>query len=88
MFVIKKENKNMEFFRKKQLVTVSSMFETLPVWLLCTCNVKVKEIYIPQETYFSLLSNLIKDKNIDTSLFEKLITHIGRQSFFFEKKIL
>ena len=40
-------------------------------------------IYIPQQELFSLLSNLRKDKTIDTSLFDKAINSLGIQSFSF-----
>ena len=68
----------------KELGTIDLMFENLPVWLLCLCNVKVKKIYIPQENSFSFLSKSIKDKTIDTPWFDKVITYIGRRLFCFE----
>ena len=69
----------------KSITSVGLVFENAPVWILGLFPIKVDKIYIPQFLSFSDLLRHIESKGIDSQLYNKYVSLVGRKCLFLEK---
>ena len=63
--------------------SIGLKFDGAPVWILGLHPIKVNTIFVPDFQSFSELLGHIEKCNVETSLFNKLVTLLGRRRFVF-----
>ena len=69
----------------KLITSVGLVFENAPVCILGLFPIKVDKIYIPQFFSSSYLLRHIESKGIDSQLYNKYVSLVGRKCFIFGK---
>ena len=69
--------------QKKQL-SVAMVFQGNPIWLLALEPNYVEKIFMVDFSSFSQLAKYLTDKDLDFTLYNSLVSYLGRTSFIFK----
>ena len=67
----------------KSLVSVVLKFQNSPIWILGLYPIRIQQIYVPDFLSFSEIHKHIDNLKIDTQIFNKVVTSLGRRRFVF-----
>ena len=69
---------------RKRKLSVAMVFQGNPIWLLALEPNYVEKIFMVDFSSFSQLAKYLTDKDLDFTLYNSLVSYLGRTSFIFK----
>ena len=69
---------------QKKKLSVAMVFQGNPIWLLALEPNYVEKIFMVDFSSFSQLAKYLTDKELDFTLYNPLVSYLGRSSFIFK----
>ena len=69
---------------QKKKLSVAMVFQGNPIWLLALEPNYVEKIFMVDFSSFSQLAKYLTDKDLDFTLYNSLVSYLGRTSFIFK----
>ena len=69
---------------QSKTISIAMIFQGNPIWLLALEPIYVDKIFMVEFHSFSQLAKYLTDKELDFTLYNSLVSYLGRSSFIFE----